>query len=792
MPADSNSDLRLEIAHVLFIDIVGYSRLLINEQREALAELNNIVRNSDTCSDAEAAHQLTRIPTGDGMALVFSTTPDAPVECALEVSKALKSRPEIPVRMGIHSGPISAVTDVNDCVNIAGGGINMAQRVMDCGDAGHILLSKHVADDLEHYPRWQPYLHSLGECEVKHGARIGLVNLCKAEIGNPAMPSKLQAVQQHRARKRWTAIAATVFLLIALVAASVIVSRRSAAIAISDKSIAVLPFENLSKDEDNAYFAGGVQDEILSDLAKVADLKVISRTSVMKYKSGPERNLREIAKILGVSHVVEGSVQRTGDRIRVNAQLIDARNDAHVWAEHYDRDLADIFAVQSEVAQRIADQLRAKISAVENAAITERPTADLVAYAYYTKAKELDLSDNWEGNEKNLNGKIELLEKATQRDPSFALAYCALATTHLDLGSQLGDPHAQLELAKKAAETAARVRPDLGEAHLALASYYFFAGVFTYNYEQARQELAIVGRKLPNNAEALVIGAMIGRHENRWDEALADLQKANELDPNNYHVAQRLWQIYFEMRRYSQAEQFGKQHEAKPRPDPADQTSEALLKLAEGEPEAAQSILDQVPLDFSPSSLVWSTRFTAALYRRDYGAASRVIAATPAKWVDLLFFDLTMNWAEGQIARAQGNTQAAQAAFAAARQKMQTKFDDKPKDADAGYWSQIAILDAGLGRKEEAIREARRAVEILPISKDAVNGPWNISNLALVYAWTGEKNLAFEQLEKAATIPGALDQALTYGDLRFNPCWDDLRSDPRFDGIVAACKAASK
>jgi TolB-like protein len=561
------------------------------------------------------------------------------------------------------------------------------------------------------------------------------------------------------------------------------------------KSIAVLPFENLSKDEENAFFAGGVQDEILSDLAKIADLKVISRTSVMKYKSGPERNLREIAKTLDVSHVVEGSVQRAGGRVRVNVQLIDARNDAHVWAEHYDRDVADIFAVQSEIAQRIADQLRATLSEAEKAAIAERPTADPVAYAYYTKAKEMDLSVNWEGDEKSLNQKLERLEKAIQRDPNFALAYCELAKTHIDiLGAEnRGDNEKQFEPAKSAAETALRLRPDLGEAHLELARYYFYvaAGTGTNDYNRARDELAIVRQKLPNNAEALMIEGRIARHENRWDASLADLQKANEFDPRNDEIVFFLGQIYFEMRRYSEYEQLHRKQAARGSLDDLFvQITLAQLKLAQGDPVAAQSLLEQVPMDYSPEDWVWNIRFEAALYLRDYDAADRVIAATPAKWADFAFGEQTSSWAEGQVARARGDKQAALAAFAAARKKLDATFSDKPKDAI--YWSNIATLDAGLGQKEDAIREARRAVELLPIAKDAVNAPALIANLALVYAWTGERDLAVEQLEKVATLPGAMGTVPTYGDLRFNPCWDELRGDKRFDKIVAAAKAASR
>ena len=406
-----------------------------------------------------------------------------------------------------------------------------------------------------------------------------------------------------------------------------------------EKSIAVLPFENLSKDEENAYFAGGVQDEILTNLAKVADLKVISRSSVMKYKSGPERNLREIAKALGVSHVVEGSVQGAGGRVRVSAQLIDARTDTHLWAEHYERDAADVFAIQTEIAQQVANQLQAKLSAAEKAAITERPTADPVAYAYYTQAKAMDVWSDWEGGaEKLLTRKAELLEKATQRDPNFALAYCALAKTQLDLFLVTAKvdklDRTPLELAaKKAAETALRVRPDLGEAHLELARYYYYANLFTGDFDRARNELVIARRTLPNNGEALVIGARIDKRQNRWDDALANFQKASELDPRNDGVAMHHRRTLREMRRYNELEQLFAKHAASGLlRDPWTQQGLAVLKLEQGDPVAAQALLAQVPLEFSPDGAIWHIRFKAALYLRDYDAANRVIAATPAKF----------------------------------------------------------------------------------------------------------------------------------------------------------------
>jgi hypothetical protein len=290
MPFAQSSDVKFEIGHVLFIDIVGYSKLLINQQSEQLETLKAIVRGTEQFKKAEAEGKLLRLPTGDGGVLVFRTTPEAPVLCAMEIGKELKKHPELKVRMGIHSGPVNEISDLNEQANIAGAGINFAQRVMDCGDAGHILLSKHVTDDLEHYPHWQPHLHSLGECEVKHAVRIGVVNLYTDEVGNPKAPQKLRAVQQQRARTRWTAAATALLLLGGIVAAFVILSERSgkSTVTITDKSVAVLPFENLSDDKANAYFADGIQDEILTKLASIADLKVISRTSTAKYKSKPE------------------------------------------------------------------------------------------------------------------------------------------------------------------------------------------------------------------------------------------------------------------------------------------------------------------------------------------------------------------------------------------------------------------------------------------------------------------------------------------------------------------------
>ena len=459
---------------------------------------------------------------------------------------------------------------------------------------------------------------------------------------------------------------------------------RYALTPLPEKLIAVLPLENLSEDKENAFFATGIQDELLSDLSKIKDLKVISRTSVMQYKSGTERNLKEIAQQLGVNNVVEGSVGRAGNKVRVSVQLIDARNDTHLWAEHYDRDVADVFAVQTEIAQRIADQLKANLSPAEKAAIAERPTADPVAYALYIEAKTIGDQSDWEGAEKKLNREVELLEKATQRDPNFALAYCTLAKTQVDLSSATEYPEDRkhLELAKKAAEAASRVHPDFGDAHLELARYYYYANLHTSNFDRARDELAIARRTLPNNCEAIMIGARIDKRQNRWDASLAGFQKASELDPRNSEVGWRLGQTYFQMRRYKEWEQLlMKDAGSGLLRDPWTQLLLTEIKLAQGDPVAAQSLLEQVPLDFSPTEQIWRTRFMAAIYLRDYDAANRVIAATPAKYADGAFRGPS-HWAEGQIMRARGDKQKALAAFAAAREKMEAQQGDKPKDEE--------------------------------------------------------------------------------------------------------------
>src|SRR5438094_449711 len=440
MGDEQKSKLRLEIDHVLFIDIVGYSKLRINEQSAQIDTLRDIVRGTEQFHAAEAEGKLLRLPSGDGGALAFRNSPEAPVLCAEEIARALKSHPDIQVRMGIHSGPVNEVTDLNEQANIAGAGINIAQRIMDCGDAGHILVSKHAAEDLEQYDQWQPYLHDLGECEGKHGERLHVVNLYNNEIGNPAVPGKFgrKAIAGTTAsaatgnRRRYSIVAMAIGALIVLGGTSLFLTTRTAfrniagrgapALPASEKSIAVLPFQNLSDDKSNGYFTDGIQDEILTRLSKIAALKVISRTSTQKYKSAPE-NLREVGRQLGVANFLEGSVQKVANAVHVNVQLIRAATDERLWAESYNRKLDDVFGVEGEVANAIADQLNAKLSGAEQKAVAEKPTQNAAAYDAYLRAIAIDN----EGNLDTTKRVADLYVEAVRLDPQFALAWAHLA-----------------------------------------------------------------------------------------------------------------------------------------------------------------------------------------------------------------------------------------------------------------------------------------------------------------------------------------------------------------------------
>ena len=797
MPPESSAEVKFEIGHVLFIDIVGYSRLLINQQSDQLETLRKIVRATEQFRAAEAEGKLLRLPTGDGGALVFRNTPEAPVSCALEISKELRNHPELRVRMGIHSGPVNAVTDLNEQANIAGAGINIAQRVMDCGDAGHILLSRHVAEDLEHYPRWQPYLHELGDCEVKHGVQVSLVNLYTDDAGNPAVPEKLGKEQQETAgwfaqrRKPLLAIAgaiAAVAILAALFLPGILRSRsKSATIppneasSVSAKSIAVLPFENLSDDKQNAFFTDGVQDEILTALAKLADLKVISRTSVMQFRNAATRNLSEIGQRLGVAHVLEGSVQRVGNKVRVNAQLIDARNDAHLWAQTYDRDLADVFAIQSEIADAIVKQLAVHLSSNEKAQIAKPPTNDLVAYDLYLRARDLDDLSNDPNAKGSLLQGITLLEEAVRRDPKFLRAYCLMCETHLDL-YWAGFDHTdeRRELARIALEKAEEIQPDAGEVHWqkGLYAYHGFR-----DYDRALTELELAKRLLPNEARVYVILGAIDRRTARWVEAEANFNRAVELDPRNFFVLAEAGSTFAGVRRYGEGRRL---YERALDILPNDPFVRCLLGFTSFA-EAADMAAWRKQLDFVAAQGNEAARGIAfplllcSWVQRDRTAAEKAVALIPAEGIANSFDEAAVprEYCIGRTAWLFGDKNLAQTALTAARAIFERTTHEQPDYAQA--WSYLGLTDAMLGRRDEAIQEGKRACEILPYSKDSWVGAVWITYLATIYAWCGDKDAALEQLATSATLA----DGVSYGELKQSPEWDSLRGDPRFGKIVA-------
>jgi TolB-like protein/Tfp pilus assembly protein PilF len=553
--------------------------------------------------------------------------------------------------------------------------------------------------------------------------------------------------------------------------------------AISEKSIAVLPFENLSEEKQNEYFADGVQDEILTDLAKIADLKVISRTSVMQYKSGLARNLRKIGEELGVAHVVEGSVQRAANKIRVNAQLIDARNDAHLWAQTYDRDLADVFAIQSEIAKAIADQLQAKLSPNEKKAIEQPPTTDLAAFDLYSRAKSLLLTAAFIATgEPDMRKAIELLDEAVKRDPSFFDAYYQLAYAHEQLYAVTGSDHtpARLALAEAALQAATRLRPDAGQTHLARAQYLYFG---RRDYAGALVELESARRVLPNDPLLFELTGYILRRRGQQEEGLRNLQRAVELDPRNFYTLQQIALSYEYLGRYPEAIA-ALDRALNIVPDNVEtRGARAVFELfwkADTRPlhQTIDSILAQGPGAIAPAADVW---FQCALAERDPAAAERALVALGDNdcWSDSII--LSHSFGEGLLARMTKDEARAHAAFEAARAEQ-----EKIVQAQPDYGPTLCVLgliDAALGRKDLALEESRRAIALTPIEKDVINGSRVIQYFAITAAWAGEKGLALQQLEAGLRAPTASD-VLSYGALKLLPFWDPLRGDPRFEKIV--------
>jgi len=786
MAAEVKKEIQLEIAHVLFIDIVGYSKLSINEQHAAVDELTQIVRASDQFQRAEAADRLLKIATGDGMALVFYTSPEAPAQCAVEISRAPKDHPRLQLRMGVHSGPVSGVVDVNNRPNLTGAGINMAQRVMDCGDTGHILLSRHVAEDLEEYEQWRPLLHDLGACEVKHGVRVNVTNLCSDEVGNRQLPKKFQALKKHRSRVRRLGAVIALLVLAAVVAAFILVLRKPtrALLGIAEKSIAVMPFENLSEDKANAYFAEGIQDEILTRLSKIADLKVISRTSTQQYQSKPG-NLSEIARQLGVAHILEGSVQKSGEVVRVNVQLIKAANDSHLWADTYDRRLTDIFSVESEVAKTIADQLRAKITGQEEQVIAAKPTDNPEAYDAYLRGLAYNVQTTY--TPANALGAQKYLREAVRLDPKFALSWALLSIADArGYITQALEPTVALrEETRRAADTALALQPNLGEALLAAGNYYY-ACLKDYDtalryFEQARQFL-------PNNSQIFALLASVARRRGQWDQSESYFNQTEQLDPRNVNLLGQHAQLYIERRRFPEAlRKFDQVLDIMPG-DVDTLAAKAAIAQAEGDLPRASALLASIHPPAEDPQALETQVYQAILERRPAQIIPRLkeLLAKPDPALgygtgELRFY---LGWAQ-EVA---GDHTAAQESWRQARSELEPFLKEQPENF--ALVGNLALTSMGLGDKAAAFKLTEQAMALIPTGKDAVAGPIPIEILARVSARMGEPDRAVAALEKLLSIPydGALAQnvPLTPAVLRLDPMFDPLRNDPRFQKLAAS------
>jgi TolB-like protein/Flp pilus assembly protein TadD len=782
--------LHLEVGHILFLDIVGYSKLLADDQKELVQELNQIVRETEQFRAAEAEGKLTRLPTGDGMVLVFTNNPEAPVECALEISKALQSHPKLNVRMGIHSGPVNPFADVNDQSNLAGAGINVAQRVMYCGDAGHILLSKHFAEDLEHYAHWRSYLHDVGGVRDKHGLRVALVNLYTDKLGNSALPTKLR---QARTAFRLRSAAVAALLLITALGVGFWMLRRSqerfmnAAAAIPYKSIAVLPFENLSRDPDNAYFADGTQNEILTKLAGIGDLKVISRTSSAKYKSKPP-NLKTVARELGVATVLEGSVQKAGEKVRVNVQLIDARADTHLWAKSYDRDLKDVFAVEAEVAQEIADTLRAKLSPTEANALAANPTRDTEAYDLFLKGEYYERqAESAPYLSTELFDRAQTFyRQAATRDPSFALAYARLAYNRLNWHWYINRlTPTQMEDIKSNIERALAIVPDSPDAYLSLGIYHYWGHS---DFDAALRALDRAVELQPSNSLSRQFRGAIYRRRGEWRRSLAEQEHAAELDPRDAEIPHNIGVNYINLRRWNDAEHALTRALAL---DPHSLGGAFHLAVtyinSTGDIPRARQAWEGIPgskLKVNPVGILIRQMIGEFVYldvlEKRFADALKAWDAAPT------------NTAEGRLNRLKarvaiqmlaGQNAAAKRDCEEARVLLEAQLAQRQQKDRIFSANHLAWVCVCLGRNADALSIAQEATESMPIEKDALNGVEFLAGLAEIEAHTGRPEEAVKILRQLLTIPAG--EWISVARLKIDPVWDPIRNDPDFQKLVS-------
>jgi TolB-like protein/class 3 adenylate cyclase len=791
MSTEVKKEIQLEIAHVLFIDMVGYSKLLINEQRELLDTLNRVVPETEQFRIAEAAGKLIKIPTGDGMALVFYTSPEAPVRCATDLSRALKHHPRLRLRMGIHSGPVSGIVDVTGRANLAGAGLNMAHRVMSCGDAGHILLSKHVAEDLAEFEEWRPLLHELGACEVKHGAEVFIVNLYGNDAGNPEVPIAFQLMKQRRARHRSIAIAAALIAVGAIIAGVMWFSRARttapAPSAIPEKSIAVLPFENLSEEKGTAYFAEGIKDEILTKLATVRDLKVISRTSTAKYRSKPD-NLKTVAQELGVSTILEGAVQKAGDKVRVNVQLIDARVDTHLWAKSYDRDFKDVLGVESEVSQEIAEALQANLSPSESHALASTRIHDAEAYDFFLRGE-------YEFHQADSSGAAEAFDRADAfyrqalaRDPNFAEAAAELARSRLYRHWEISPLTAtQLDEIKSIIDHALTLAPNLPEAHLALGLFFYWGH---RQYEAALTEFSSTLELQPNNALARLYRASVYRRRGEWERSLADFQRAEELDPRDPWNPTAIGQTYQAFRQWKDAERAELRALAiDPHHAPAalelliarfNETGDvdSARRALDGFPEATKGIRTTGATGVGDVRAIIGTMVYLDVMERRFTDAFQALEKEVGN-NDL--GHLRQLAGRAALSVLAGEPEAAKFAGEEALPLLEARLMERPDDTFA--MAELSWVYLALGRNTDALRLSRQAADSISIEKDAVSGPGFQSGLAEIEAHAGAPEEAIKRLRRLLSIPAGVVASIAR--LKIDPVWDPIRNRPDFQQLLS-------
>jgi TolB-like protein/Tfp pilus assembly protein PilF len=695
------------------------------------------------------------------------------------------------MRMGIHSGPVTYVEDDHEGTNVAGAGINLAQRVMDCGDAGHILLSHRVAEDIGQFREWLPHLHDIGECGVKHGARVRLFNLHGPDFGNPAVPSKVQeaaaaASKLRRSRFwRWATAAVLPIVIAVLLAGWFWHSRqlRQANVA-SDKSIAVLPFENFSDDKANAFFADGIQDDILTSLAKIRDLRVISRTSVEGYRGRKEsRNFREIANALGVANVLEASVRRVGNRVIMNVQLIDALLDRHLWANRYDLSLQDSLGIDGQVAREIVSALSVKLTPDVASRVGGKPTENTQAYDLYLQAKEYEFKpDTFLQDYRTAE---QLYVQAVTLDPNFALAHARLGATRARIYHFYEPIEAWRKRARAEAEIALQLQRNLGEAHHALGLCFYW---FHRDYENALREFGVAKTLLPNDSAVSWDIAAIKRRQGRWQETVADYRQILRIDPQNANLIRDLLYVYCAMRDWPNAER----------------TAQGLIALtpdslngkaqigyvefwAKGRTDRLKSEMAMVPRGKDPDGAVTAFRIDASMIDRDAAAAERALVASPLDTFS--YFNgvhTPRSFFAGEIALLRGDNATARTQLEQARDIFAAYAKQAHDVAERHAF--LGLVCALLGEKQRAISEGMRAVELRPESQDALDGTVFNAVLALIYARVGENDHATALLEHLLAVPGAVDSAdysITLNDLKFRWEWDPLRNDPRFQRLVA-------